>query len=155
MSFLSSLIKKMIQKKIKKPSGSIRSTPKDGDPMGTDFNLRVPPIRDVESAQRGAKQGKNFREKGTFFDAEGKRRKSTRSKTDRRKPSNSKILSETVKDTAKIVVPAGAAGVMAKQHVDRKRKAEKAKKANRKTKLTKDSVPLTEREIEKRFHGKN
>ena len=64
------------------------------------------------------------------------------------------MLADTVLKTTGVAVPAAAIGVMAKQYNEKVKKAAATKKANRKTKLTKDSVPLTKREIERRFQGK-
>jgi hypothetical protein len=112
-------------------------------------------------ANAGRKTSDRFRKEGTYFDKAGTRRQTERSKIDRRKPSNAKLLAETALETTGVVVPAGAIGVMARQYNEKVKKDKKAaeakkaiKKPNRKTKLTKDSVPLSPREIEQKFQGK-
>ena len=112
-------------------------------------------------ANAGRKTSDRFRKEGTYFDKAGTRKQTERSKIDRRKPSNAKLLAETALETTGVVVPAGAIGVMARQYNEKVKKDKKAaaakktiKKPNRKTKLTKDSVPLTPREIEQKFQGK-
>ena len=105
-------------------------------------------------ANAGRKTSDRFRKEGTYFDKAGTRKQTERSKVDRRKPSNAQMLADTALKTTGVAVPAAAIGVMAKQYNEKVKKAAATKKANRKTKLTKDSVPLTKREIERRFQGK-
>ena len=107
-----------------------------------------------ERSYAGRKTSDRFRKEGTYFDKAGTRKQTERSKVDRRKPSNAQMLADTALKTTGVAVPAAAIGVMAKQYNEKVKKAAATKKANRKTKLTKDSVPLTKREIERRFQGK-
>jgi hypothetical protein len=135
------------------------------DPKAGDENAKMRPSLDVHSfpsqkgvyskrVYAGSKTSDRFRKEGTYFDKAGTRKQTERSNIDRRKPSKGKMLADTALKTTGVAVPAAAIGVMAKQYNEKVKKAAATKKANRKTKLTKDSVPLTKREIERRFQGK-